>query len=318
VADPFWADVVLLALHENGADGTTAFADASNVSHTLTPVGNVQWDILQAPAGLSSSALFDGVGDKIDIAPHASFGFGTEDFTIEFYTRVDSVPAGNSVLVDCRIADDNEGAFNLYVSAGTSPNRLDAQRGTVTVVDASGALSQDAWHHTAFCRAGGNSRLFVDGAQVGVTVSDGANYGSVQSCYLGGARSDDYMIGWMAALRITHGTGRYDANFPPPTLPYELGVAGAVRAIVELLATAGIGGTGLQRLIYAVTFFGNDVPPMAELAEQKQNEIEVSLPNSFTNITLRAAIVAAVQARAAELGFTINAADILTLTGASA
>jgi hypothetical protein len=91
-----------------------------------------------------------------------------------------------------------------------------------------------------------------------------------------------------------------------------------VRAIVELLATAGVGGAGLQKLVYAVTFFGDDVPAMAETEGQRQLEIEVNMPNNFTLADLRAAIVVAVQAKAIEVGLTIADADVLTLSGASA
>ena len=57
--DPYFANVVLLAGNESGADGTTTFLDQSSYARTLTAVGNAQWDTAQAPTGQTSSILLD-------------------------------------------------------------------------------------------------------------------------------------------------------------------------------------------------------------------------------------------------------------------
>lgn len=82
------------------------------------------------------------------------------------------------------------------------------------------------------------------------------------------------------------------------------------QAITFFRDTAGSGGANLQRFVYAVTFFGDDVS--ADIASQKQIEIEVSVANNFTIAELDDAIVLAVQAKATTLGLTVAATDVLT------
>jgi len=88
-----------------------------------------------------------------------------------------------------------------------------------------------------------------------------------------------------------------------------------VRANISFKATAGSGLDGLQKFVYEVTFFGDDVSQT--IAIQRQLEIEVLVANSFTNAVLRAAIVAAAQEKAAMLGLALDEVNVLTLTGAT-
>jgi hypothetical protein len=81
-----------------------------------------------------------------------------------------------------------------------------------------------------------------------------------------------------------------------------------VHASVEYLATAGAGGAGLQRWVYAVTFYGDDVS--AEIAVQTQLQIQVDLANTSTVDQRWAAVVENVQARARELGLVISASNV--------
>ncbi|NDD68140.1 MAG: hypothetical protein EBZ29_01750, partial [Synechococcaceae bacterium WB9_4xC_028] len=51
--DPNYSNVSLL-LNGNGTNGSTAFADSSSYSHTVTPVGNAQISTAQSKFGGAS------------------------------------------------------------------------------------------------------------------------------------------------------------------------------------------------------------------------------------------------------------------------
>lgn len=82
------------------------------------------------------------------------------------------------------------------------------------------------------------------------------------------------------------------------------------QAIAYFLATAGSGGTNLQRFVYAVTFYGDDVS--AEIATMRQIEIEVSVSNDFEPAELNDALLTALQVKASALGLTISSTDVRT------
>jgi hypothetical protein len=85
----------------------------------------------------------------------------------------------------------------------------------------------------------------------------------------------------------------------------------AAKAIVSFRDTAGAGGTGLQRILYTVTFYGDAVT--SAIAVMKQIEIQVDMPNAFTSADLTTSILAAVRQKATDLGFAVSAADIKML-----
>ena len=85
------------------------------------------------------------------------------------------------------------------------------------------------WHHIAYSRNSGSGRLWLNGVQIGSTVSDTNNYGfqlnntNGHSVAIGKpidneANTSDYLL--LDEVRITTGVGRYSAAFTPPTAPW--------------------------------------------------------------------------------------------------
>lgn len=106
---------------------------SSNFTPTQTPAvsGSVFTDqkgLAIASAGDASvsyvspkfvgSAIFDGAGDYLSWASNADFGFGTGDFTIEFFAK--SPMSKYQTIVDMRPAESN-GAYP-YVGLSTNGN----------------------------------------------------------------------------------------------------------------------------------------------------------------------------------------------------
>ena len=216
--DPYWANVVLLAVNDNAADASTVFDDQSTPNHTITTVGNAQYDTAQAPTGMTSSCLLDGTGDELDLDSSVDFAFGTGDFTIEGFSRFAALGFA-FVLFDFR-AFGVDGAqpvlyhvsnkINYYTNAG---NRI---FGTTVI-------TTGVWYHWALARSGTNTKLFLNGTQEGPTYVDSTNYtvGAGGRPHFGAAAISvgNYMNGWMGPMRVTKGTARYTTTFTPPTLP---------------------------------------------------------------------------------------------------
>ena len=84
--DPF-ANNVVLFLKGNGANGSTNIIDSSPNPKTISVFGDTQISTAQSKYG-GSSIVFDGVGDYLEVTPLTAFNFGTGDFTIESWIRL--------------------------------------------------------------------------------------------------------------------------------------------------------------------------------------------------------------------------------------
>jgi concanavalin A-like lectin/glucanase superfamily protein len=234
VADPYWANVVLLAVNDSKADATTAFDDQSDSDHALTPNGAAQYDTAQAPSGLSSSMLLDGTGDYLSTPDHGDWNLAAGDFTVECFIKYNSV-AGSWLISQASNADGS-GAWALIgqISAAVAGFfTTDGTFGTGVFVDNTGWTPGSAWHHVELTRSGSSWRLFIDGVQHGTTLTAGNTIfnGTSQLCIGADNGGSQSVNGWMAAIRITKGVARHTTNFTPPTLPLETGGGGPVMSV---------------------------------------------------------------------------------------
>lgn len=165
--------------------------------------------------GTASLAL-DGTGDYITIPSQADFNFGTGDFTIEGWFYKTATPS-NTFLFDFRTTD-NSVAPCLF----TATNNLSYYTAGGTRITATSALpSLNTWYHIALARQGTNTKLFVNGTQVGSTYVDNNNY--IQSPVTIGARwnttANQFWTGYIDDIRISKGVARYTGTFVAPTVP---------------------------------------------------------------------------------------------------
>lgn len=259
-ADPLWANVVL-AMHMDGANDGTTFADVTG--KTVTRAGNVVTKTAQKKFG-TASAFFDGNNDYLSLASSADFGFGTGDFTIEFqvYKAGNSaVSTGTSILLDMRSAEPAVAIeMHLRRSDSADPNKLEVYINGATRIMSSTAFGT-SFKHVALERKAGVTKLFIDGAQEGASYADVNDYGASSALVLGGrfaAVSGDFRShnGYLDEVRITKGAARYDgSNFTPPSAAFpesdtaEYRLNGRLR--VELESVRG-GTTSFQHHDYTV------------------------------------------------------------------
>lgn len=208
--DPDFASVVLL-LHCDGMDGSTTFTDSSNSAHTITAVGNTQISTT-APKFGTGAALFDGVADSLSAPASANWAFGTADFTVEYWLKSSS--------------SSNQQYFALPVTNGWSILLYGGLIYWQSIYEVTNLYNRTPtfldgnWHHIAHCRSGTSHRFFVDGAQVGATVTDSTNYAISGTALAIGSAAGRHYNGRFDDIRITKGVARYTADFTPPTAAF--------------------------------------------------------------------------------------------------
>jgi len=193
----------------NSTNAGITDAAAKNVLET---VGNAQVTTAQSKFG-GSAMLFDGTGDYVVQPTSSSYGYGTGNFTIEFWLYLNTTSLQTIVS-------------NL--SSGTSTNPHLYINGTIRYFTASAdritgaSLNITTWYHIAVCRVSGSTRLFINGTQSGSTYADANNYGTTAPLGIGTywVSGVPYTLttlsGYIQDLRISK-VGRYSGNFTPPT-----------------------------------------------------------------------------------------------------
>ena len=200
------------------ADGSTAFVDESNNSHTITANGNAQIDTAVKKYG-TGSMQFDGTGDWLVAPTSNEFVFGTGDYTVECWvyktnnnTSNYSVwstnwGAGGSLLFTFGHPSSGAGKIALFdhsVNAGAA------------FITSTNTFANATWHHVAISRSGTTCKLYVNGVEEASGTQStnlSRNVFVVGAVYTTGT---DPFLGYIDDLRITKGVARYTANFTPP------------------------------------------------------------------------------------------------------
>lgn len=195
---------VVLAMHMDGANGSTTFTDLKG--RVLTRYGNAQISTAQSKFG-GSSLYLDGNGDYLVVPASTDFLF-TGDFTIEAWVYPtagsDSIIGMNGSVIALKFGGDNK--FRLYANGWS--------------IGSASADALNTWHHVAVSRSGSTVRMYVNGVQV-ATTTDSGNIGSSSSPLRIGTDTEFVMFaGYIDDLRVTKGVARYTAGFTPPTEPF--------------------------------------------------------------------------------------------------
>jgi hypothetical protein len=186
--------------------------------NVLETVGNAQIDTGTKKYG-TGSMEFDGTTDYVVQPTSENYGYGTGDFTIEFWLYLNAVTGSKTIVSN--LTSSSSTNPHLYMS--TSSIRyytVNADRIT------GGTLSTGQWYHIALVRASGSTRLYIDGTQSGSTYTDANNYGATAPLGIGTYWSSgspvttDTLNGFIDDLRITKGVARYPTEpFPTAAFP---------------------------------------------------------------------------------------------------
>lgn len=176
-----------------------------------------------------SSLNFNGVDSKLEIAATADLALGTSDFTIEFWTYLDSSTPNNHRFLN--LTNGTQTVELIYDYSGFSirriyfalnnlpPNQDVEHQSNVDIV-------AGVWIHVCVERENGIIRLYLDGDEKDSADNNidsntiGADLAGSYELYIG-VQSDDtnYFDGRIDNLRISK-VARYKGNFTPRVTRY--------------------------------------------------------------------------------------------------
>lgn len=215
----------------------------SGWTSTTIPVGNNSTDVLRfgegfkgyisdirlvkrslyyTPVELSHAISISTISSVFKISEPANFDFGLDDFTVEFFYRVNT----NAALTAYLFKDDTPGNtfFQIYrttnlIGSGPGVKVFVQGLGDIITGPDSVGLTLGQWYHLAFSRKNGVSRLFIDGTQIGNDYNDTNDYNAtvLSFGYWNDGFSGYVWTGAYAQISILNGTGLYDSNFNAPT-----------------------------------------------------------------------------------------------------
>ena len=164
----------------------------------------------------ATSLFLDGNGDYLSMISDPDFGFGTGDFCIETWVYP-TVSGTYRTVFDFRTTTGDTSGIIIGIS---DVNGLYFYYNGNYRVGPVGTVSLNTWSHIALARVSGNTRLFVNGTQVGATYVDANNY-PARSWKLGADPNGSFALtGYVDEVRISKGVGRYSSTFTPATAAF--------------------------------------------------------------------------------------------------
>jgi hypothetical protein len=185
----------------------------------LETVGDAKISTTQSKFG-GSSIAFDGTTDYVIQPTNINFGYGTGDFTIEFWLYLNTISVDQTIVSNLTSTSSINPHIYFGFSSGINYYTNNANRITGS------ALSASTWYHIAVCRASGSTKMFINGTQTGSTYTDSNNYGTTAPLGIGTYWSAGSPVttstlnGYIDDLRITKGYARYTSNFTAPTAAF--------------------------------------------------------------------------------------------------
>ena len=204
-----------LIYYKGDADTTVGFASTSAAEQiTFIRDTDPNYSISLSTGGVDFGGT---AGDELSIAGTSDFGFGTGDFTIEFWLKWET--GGNSYpyILDMRDSGSDFGTTDRVVLLIRNPSKdFKFMLNGSFVLASTDVIARDAWNHFAVVRNSGTTSLYVNGVSNG-SFSDSTNYGSAPAV-IGQKQGDDNAFsGVVSNLRIVKGTAVYTSNFVPPS-----------------------------------------------------------------------------------------------------
>jgi len=249
--------------------------------HTIAAYGNAQIATAQSVFG-GASGLFDGTGDYLSVPDSADWNFGTGDFTIDTWIRLNSLPAVGAwmTIYSQYVNLNNHVCLFIYNNAGTYQILPEVVSGGVVVLSMPRdvSLAVNTWHHIAWVRSGTANYVFLDGVQQGPTDTDTGTFPDLPApVFIGSYDGTLHCLdGWLDEFRVSKDIARWTGNFTPPTAAYvpdsytrlllhmdgpggsqtftddRPAFAGNTSVSVELTGLVGTRGYGIPRGVYKI------------------------------------------------------------------
>ena len=116
----------------------------------------------------SAAEVFDGTGDAVVLPSSVNFGFGSGDFTIDFWMYPTSVAAGH--LFDSRASAALQSVYCWFATSGALQYMGGIVTGGVTLT----GVTANSWYYVVCTRSGSTAQMFVNGNSAGTAAISGS------------------------------------------------------------------------------------------------------------------------------------------------
>ena len=158
---------------------------------------------------------FNGTNKTITFSGISNLAFGSSDYTVEFLVNLSATGQQVVYASGDGVTAVNNFFFSVhgtYVGVGTQAVWISQQTTT---------LSTGVWYNIAASRSGGTLRLFVNGTQIGSSVTDSTSWLSSGTGAVGSnGAGTQYINGSISNVRVIKGTALYTSNYTPAIAPF--------------------------------------------------------------------------------------------------
>jgi hypothetical protein len=213
--DPYFANVVLL-MHLDGSNNSTAFIDSSSYNRTLTANNGVKITTVDSKFGTGSVLL---IGNSPYIAGYGSGLLRTNPWTLEFWAK-NTLP---SVLQQDITLRGNSGINDINLISIADRGIFQDVNGNIStfIISAPSVTTPNFWFFCAVVNdvVSNRLRLFVNGVQI---ATRGGTWSLRQDYALGatGQQGNSTTGIFVDEIRFTNGVARYTSNFTIPTTAF--------------------------------------------------------------------------------------------------
>lgn len=143
-----------------------------------------------------------------------AFGFGTSDFTVEYWFKVNVFPPTSGATFS-QVVGDATNSSNMAFGVVWTGSRYSLYA-TTTVIGYSGStsLSVNTWYHAAFVRQSGTLKLYLNGVLDGTYTVSTSMISSAWTVGVNPAGSL-FFNGHLQYIAVYNGQALYTANFTP-------------------------------------------------------------------------------------------------------
>jgi hypothetical protein len=205
---------------------------SARIPKLLTTHNGAQIDNSQFKFGGASGRFLANSRQYLTTPDSKDFQFATNDFTIDFWVRFNSLPSVGQYegFIGQGTNSDNYWFFGVTNSSGSYQlNLWNIAGGSFYVVFEhidllnfrwTVPLSKAVWYHVALVRSGSTFYAFLNGVSQGnfSSTSSFASFGAV--LHVANSVFNGPLDGWLDEFRISNGIARWVSDFTPPSTPY--------------------------------------------------------------------------------------------------
>jgi Concanavalin A-like lectin/glucanases superfamily len=242
----------LLLLQSPQSPNNNSFYNSANTGTQVAYVGTVTQGTF-SPFSSQYATFFNGSNPNpyLSVLNGPGYGFGTGDFTIEYWIYATSWASGPTV-VDLRPVGGTLQFSDNYTTGG-APGIYYAGSQQLT---SSITIPVNTWAHVAFTRSGSSITVWVNGAQ-GATGTSSADLQSSGTPRIGTNNTRvNPLNGYLSNLRIIKGQALYTGTFTPPPLTVRLAATTNTTLLTCQGSLAASTGSDYSTLTNTVTSTG--------------------------------------------------------------